>query len=174
MSASSACSSRDCRWKKERERERESILHFSPFYRAWTRGAGTDRSLARVRSVYRCEMVRRVGGINIHQHPMFGWLKFVGLAGNFAPLPSCCNRLCDARRERERKHTYIHNIEARIHIYTRGCEREREGCCDTFCTEGEARRRTPGVGVRHRAMLHRGILIRVGRIGVCDVILHNN
>jgi len=36
----------------------------------------------------------RVGGINIHHHPMFGWLKFVGLAGNFAPLPPC-NRLCD-------------------------------------------------------------------------------
>lgn len=25
--------------------------------------------------------------INIHQRPMFGWLKFVGLAGNFASLP---------------------------------------------------------------------------------------
>ena len=31
-----------------------------------------------------------------------------------------------------------------------------------------------GAGVHHRVMLHRGILIRVGRVGVCDVILHNN
>lgn len=39
--------------------------------------------------------------INIHQRPMFGWLKFVGLAGNFAPLPPL---LCSSMREERRRH----------------------------------------------------------------------
>lgn len=66
-------------------------------------------------------------------------------------------------------------IYTRTHTqYTTRGVNERDAAHDILRTEGDAHRRAPGAGVRHRAMLHRGILIRVGRIGVCDVILHNN
>ena len=83
---------------------------------------------------------------------MFGWLKFVGLAGNFASLPPRFYASVALERERERAELtkYDEDGESEVRSERIG-ERERGGIAGR---EGEI--------VAVAVTLHRGILIRVG------------
>lgn len=86
---------------------------------------------------------------------MFGWLKFVGLAGNFAPLPPL---LCSA----------VHGVTEGERGVERAGQKDREKAGGRRRTktargpgdEGEIERVREIVAVA--VTLHRGILIRVG------------